>query len=392
LCYSSCHGENQHDKRKSNFSKLKTEVQVKPETAPTTSVGILCTFHPAWFAVVMGTGILSVAAIQNPGRWDAIKPIMDGIGVGAALLAYALAVLLGVPYVWRWIRHSEVAWKDLRHPVLGALYATFPAGLLVLAITTASAGPLILSKDIVNFLVTVLAAVGGILAFTISVAFSYILFVTPAVNAEIVTGGWFIPPVVNIILPVALASLLEQAPPDTARLLLVISYAAWGMGFFLFLMVAALIYARLIYHPLPAAHFAPSLWIGLAPIGVGSLGLVRLAQRGGSAWGELGPTVQTISSIGGLMLWGLGLWWLPLAALLLTRYLRNGGLPYGVGWWAFTFPVGSYTVCTLVLGRQWKVDALEWLGVIFFLLLIVFWLVVAIRTLKGIRTGEAWKR
>jgi tellurite resistance protein TehA-like permease len=157
-------------------------------------------------------------------------------------------------------------------------------------------------------------------------------------------------------------------------------------------MVASLLYHRLVYHPLPVAPLAPSLWIGLGPIGVGGLALMKMAQGGAQVWGELSAVVNLLSGIGALALWGFGLWWLAAAILLLRRYLRGGGLPYGIGWWAFTFPLGAYTVDTLTLARMWKVDAMEWLGVLLFLLLAVFWSVVTARTLIGVRTGEAWRR
>jgi C4-dicarboxylate transporter/malic acid transport protein len=362
------------------------------QTPPAAPAGVLHTFHPAWFAAVMGTGALSVATFQNPGGISGLKSVTEVISVGILLLAYALALVLAVPYLWRWVRHPDIASKDLRHPVLGAMFSTFPAGLLVLAVATANAGTLIFSKDIVTLVVAVLAATGGILAFIMSLVFSYILFVMPNINPEQVGGGWFIPPVVNILLPLALVPLLEPAGKEGARVLLMIGYAAWGIGFFLFILVTALLYSRMIYHALPAAHFAPSLWIGLAPIGIGSLDLLRMAQKGTEVWGEQAQVVLSLSSIVATMLWGFGLWWLPMAALLLVRYLRNGGLHFTLGWWAFTFPVGAYTISTMLLGRHWKVDFVEWLGVLFYLLLLAFWLTVAFRTIIGMRTGEVWKR
>ena len=349
-------------------------------------------FHPGWFGAVMGTAILGVAGFMNPGGIAALQPLARLVGILFAILAYLLLVALGVPYVLRWVHHPDAAWKDLQHPILGGLYGTFPGGLIVLAVTTASVGPALLPADIVFTLVASLAAVGVVLAFAISVVFAYILFITPGVNVENANGAWFIPPVVNIIIPMGLLPLLPRADPETARLLLVVSYAAWGIGFFLFLMVASLLYDRLVFHPLPAAPQAPSLWIGLGPIGVGGLALIRMAQSGASLWGDLGPAVNALSSIAALALWGFGVWWLAAAILLLRKYLRTSGLPFGIGWWAFTFPLGAYTVATLTLARVLKVGALEGAGLLLFLLLAGFWLVVTGRTLGGIRTGEAWKR
>ena len=90
-------------------------------------------------------------------------------------------------------------------------------------------------------------------------------------------------------------------------------------------------------------------------------------------------------------LWGFGVWWLAVAALLLLHYLRSGPLPYGIGWWGFTFPLGAYTVATLTLARAWNLSGLDWAGAGLFVLLCAFWLTVAGRTIWALRTGEAWR-
>ena len=50
--------------------------------------------------------------------------------------------------------------------------------------------------------------------------------------------------------------------------------------------------------------------------------------------------------IGEFILWGYGAWWLALAMLKTLRYLREG-LPFNLGWWGFTFPLGSLHPPTL---------------------------------------------
>jgi tellurite resistance protein TehA-like permease len=69
---------------------------------------------------------------------------------------------------------------------------------------------------------------------------------------------------------------------------------------------------------------------------------------------------------------GLRLFWLALAASLLIRYLRAGGVPFHLGWWAFTFP-RAYTVATITLARAWQSTVLEDLGRLLFLVLVAFW-------------------
>jgi tellurite resistance protein TehA-like permease len=168
------------------------------------------------------------------------------------------------------------------------------------------------------------------------------------------------------------------------------SYAFWGMGFILFLLVLSLLHDRLVLHPLPLAAMAPSLVITLGPVGVGALALIRIAAAGAPVFGPLAPTVDLISLIAASMLWGFGLWWFAAAAVVMVRYLASGPLPYGMGWWAFTFPLGAFTMATLTLARAWRLSSVEDLAVGLVVLLVLLWLMVALRTLWATATGEVW--
>ena len=362
------------------------------DVRPDVQYSTLRLFHPGWFAGVMGTGIVATAGYLNPGDQPGLLHAAHVFGVTFAILTWLVAVAVAVPYLLRLMRYREAALADLRHPVVGALYATLPAAVIVLGTTTATVGGSVLSDDARYWIVAVLAAVGGLLAFAVGVLFTYTLFVGDGPPADAANGGWFMPPVVSILVPLVLVPLLPWVDAPAARLLVFIGYAAWGIGFFLFLLVAAAVFHRLVFHPLPPAGLAPSIWIGLGPIGVGSLALLRLGQTGDVVWGVDAGAVAAASTVAAAALWGFGLWWLATAVLTLRRYLRAGPLPYGVGWWAFTFPLGAYTVATLLLARTWHIGLVEWLGAALFVLLLGFWLTVTARTLRAIRTGQAWRR
>ena len=355
-------------------------------------IGRLRGFHPGWFGAVMGTAIVGIIGYQNPGNQAGLKDSAHSFGVAVVAVAAILAIALGVPYLLRWLRHPGAAIADLRNPVAGALYGTFPGGLLVLAVGVATVGPSLSAPDAVTAVVAVLAAVGILLAFSVSVIFAYVLFAAPQIGPQSANGAWFIPPVVNIVAPLAIAPLVSHVGPGDATTLVVAGYAFLGMGLLLFVLVASLIYDRMVFHPLPAAPLAPSLWIGLGPVGVGVLGFLKLAQVGAPIWGSAAAAVTTVSSIGATILWGFGLWWLAAASLLLAAYLRAGRLPYGVGWWAFTFPLGAYTAATLALARTWQSGVLEAMAVALFLALAAFWVVVGLGTLRALRSGAAWLR
>ena len=366
-----------------------TAVAERPASVP---LARLRGFHPGWYGAVMGTAVIGIVAYQDPGNLTGVRTLAQTVGTAMVGVAAFLALALGVPYVARWLRHPAAAVADLRNPVAGALYGTFPGGILVLAVGIATVGPSLNAPDAVTIAVAALAAVGVVLAFAVSVVFAYLLFVAPEIGPQTANGAWFIPPVVNIVVPLAFVPLMPHAGHADAITFLVAGYAFFGMGLLLFLLVASLLYDRLVFHALPAAPLAPSLWIGLGPVGVGALVLLRLGQAGAPFWGASAGTVSTISTIAATTLWGFGLWWLGAATLLLAGYLRRGRLPFGIGWWAFTFPLGAYTAATLALARAWGSGLLEGLAVVLFVALVGFWLVVTAGTMGALRTGTAWSR
>lgn len=358
---------------------------------PTDRASRMRDLHPGWFAAVMGTGIVAVASDGNPGGLSALQPAAHAVGVAFAVLTYLLGAVLLVAYVVRWVRHTDACRADLRHPVLGAMHATLPAGLLVLSVMTTAVGPRFLPSGVSVPLAGALLAVGAVVGLVLGVAFTYTLF-TGEVAAGSVNGGWFIPPVVTIIVPVATAALVPHVGARDARLLLVLGYATFGMGFVLFLLTLGLLFARLVLHPLPPAALAPTVWIALGPVGVGALAALGLARQMPVASSATAGAVGTVSLLFASALWGFGLWWLGIAAALLVRYLRAGGFGFHLGWWAFTFPLGAFTVATLTIGRAWQTPVLEVLGAALYLMLVATWVAVTVRTVAGARTGVVWRR
>ncbi len=69
------------------------------------------------------------------------------------------------------------------------------------------------------------------------------------------------------------------------------------------------------------------------------------------------------------------------------RYRREG-LPFNLGWWGFTFPLGVYTATTLSLHRVTGFEAFSVAGTLFAILLGGFWSVVLSRTLREVARGH----
>lgn len=352
----------------------------------------LAEFHPGWFGAVMGTGVIAVIASTDPGHLAALADTMTDVSYAAAAMAGLLAVLLGVPYLVRWLLYPAQAWADLKDPAIGPLHGTFPGGVLVLSAVIATVGPKVLPVHSVPPVIEVLDAVGVPLALVISLVFAYLLFTLEHRDTRVVNGGWFIPPVVTIIVPVVLMPLMGQVGPSAARLLLFTGYAFWGVGFILFLLVLSMLHDRMITHALPPAAMAPSLWIVLGPAGVGAAALVDLAHGAPLALGASAAAIGPLSLVGAGALWGFGAWSLLVALILLGRYLRRGGIPYGVGWWGFTFPLGALTLATSALAGAWSLPILGDVALGLLALLVVLWLTVTAGTARSVVNGTAWVR
>ena len=344
-------------------------------------------FHPAWFASVMGTGILAVATHHA----DSVVPGLEGLAVALWLLTAALCTVLIVPWVARWIVFPGDAWADTAHPTRGPFYSTLPIGVLVLGVSFASIGSGHMDAEVATRVAQWLWIAGTVLAFAFGVVVPYRWFTSPSVPLENVNGGWFIPPVANIVVPAAAAPLIATWGSDEAcKAACILAFAFFGIGFLLFVVVGVLLVGRLIQNALPEAHLAPTLWIGLGPIGVGSLALARLSMTATPVFGAYAAESQVLLRLAALGLWGFGLWWLAIAIALTIHYLRRP-FPFAMSWWAFTFPLGAYTVATFLLGDAYEAGYLTAFGFALWLLLTGFWAVVFARTIGGTYSGSLLK-
>ena len=101
----------------------------------------------------------------------------------------------------------------------------------------------------------------------------------------------------------------------------------------------------------------------------------------------VGKVAFGLGIIGGTMLWGYGAWWLLLAILKTGWYLR-GGMPFNLGCWGFTFPLGVYSLATLALARATGLAFFSAVGSVLVVCLAALWFIVAVLTLVGAWDGH----
>lgn len=338
--------------------------------------------HPAWFGAVMGTGATSVVLLTQSEVWGLAWA--RWLAVAFLLLATLLAVVLWPRYVRRLSDRSALR-AEMRDPGHGAMLATFPAGLLILAVAWGRVGPEVVPASLSLWIDVVLLVVGGVIAVAVGVAWASSISAGTQDLAS-VNGGWLIPPVMNLLVPMALIPVIARFP-EQAPWLLVVGFAFLGIGTVLFLAIFGLLVTRLALRPPPPPQLAPSLWIPLAPAGILGFALLRLLQAGEGA-GVEGFTSATAGVVVASMGVGLGLWWAVFAGLELLRMHRAGTVPFHPGWWGFVFPVAAMTLSITAVGQALDSAPIEAAGTVAAAILMAVWVLVAVRTIRLVAAGR----
>ena len=341
-------------------------------------------FTPNWFAAVMGTGVLALALpLAHPG--------FNGAGELLWLTAAAMFVLFALFYGARWAFFGHEARLIFGHNTVSMFIGTIP-----MALATVINGALVFG--IARFgtgivpLAHTLWWIDVALALACGVLIPYLMFTRHEHSLDQMTAVWLLP-VVAAEVAGASGGLLAPhlADPHVQLKVLATSYMLWAYSVPVAFSILAILILRMALHRLPHENMAASSWLALGPIGTGALGLLVLGQdapaiMAGHGLAAIGSVAQGIGVIGGLMLWGFGLWWFALATLVTIRYWR-AGTPFNLGWWGYIFPLGVYALATFRLGAALEMEAFALIGTGFTALLTGLWLFVAIKTLTGAWAG-----
>jgi tellurite resistance protein TehA-like permease len=208
---------------------------------------------------------------------------------------------------------------------------------------------------------------------------------------ENMTAVWLLPIVASEVTASAGGLLAPHFIGTTAQVMLFVSYVLWALSVPLAMSVLVILFLRLATHKLPSKAMAVTSWLTLGPLGTGALGLFLL---GGASKVVLAHThlsylaeyLQSFGFITGLLIWGYGLWWYAMAWIITIKFFKEG-LPFSMGWWGFTFPVGVFTAATFQLWHITNYKVFEILAIIFSIQLIGFWVIIFYKTIQGMWSG-----
>lgn len=318
---------------------------------------------PGYFALVMATGIVSIAAFLL--EMPAVALALTYIN----LFAYALLLLLLTVRIVRFFPNVRA---DIADHLRGPGFFTVPAATCVLG------SQLIIVVK--NFEIAAILWFLGVVLWALT---TYVFFTAVTIRenkpplAKGLSGTWLVSAVATQSVSV-LGTLLSGYFQEYRESLLFFDLCMFLIGSMLYILLITLIFYRFTFVDLTSERLTPPYWINMGAVAITTLAGSRLII----AAGESQILAQILPFLKGftLFFWSAGTWWIPLLFILgfwRHVYMRYP-LRYDPQYWGLVFPLGMYTVCTFQLSRALDFEPLMMIPKVFVFVALIGWLATAV--------------
>lgn len=287
---------------------------------------------PPYFAMVMATGIVSMAlhALGHDAAADALFAFN--------LACYAALWGIGIARI---VRAPRALAREVADPLRGPQFLAIVAATNVLGAQCVGVAGW-------DAAATMLWLAGLALWALITYAFFAAITVAadkPALEHGI-SGAWLLVTVSTESVAVLGAEVAPHfARPDIVMFASLCFFLAGGM---LYILVIALIFLRWTFLPMHSHALTPAYWINMGAVAITTLAGAHLLEAA-PAYPFVAGLEHFVAGFT-LFFWATGTWWIPLLLLVFAwRHLRaRTPVRYDAQYWSMVFPLGMYSVATTV--------------------------------------------
>jgi tellurite resistance protein TehA-like permease len=292
--------------------------------------------YPGYFALIMATGIVSIASYLLG---------MFFLAKGLFLINIFMYVILWFLTLLRLIWYHPKFIADLTSYARGPGFFTLVAGTCILGNQF-----VLISQD---FAIAVYLLVLGIILWFILIYGFFTSVIIQKAKPTLETGihgGWFISVVATQSVSV-LGALAASRFLAWHEYLLFLSLGLFLFGSMLYLIIITLVFYRLIFFDLAPGAFIPLYWVDMGAAAITTLAGGRLILASGE-WTFLQEILPFLKGFTSLF-WATATWWIPLLLILSAwRHLyKRFPLSYDPQYWSLVFPLGMYTASTFVFAE-----------------------------------------